>query len=89
MMIAAANAPAQATRSTELLTIRAVLMAIFFTLPYLLNASLTCAPALLVAFAEPKIFPGRRRRPDLRIIDGHISFGGGDRRVPEEYLHGA
>ena len=45
MMIAAANALAQVTHSTELLTIRAVLMAIFFTLPYLLNASRTCACA--------------------------------------------
>jgi hypothetical protein len=89
MMIAPANAPAQATRSTKLLTIRAVLMSIFFTLPYLLNASRTGAPASLTAFAEPKIFPGRRRRPDLRIIDGYISFGGGDRHVPEEHLHGA
>lgn len=39
-----------------------------------------------VAARSPR---ARRRRADFISVDGQVSLGRGDRRVPEQHLHGA
>jgi hypothetical protein len=44
---------------------------------------------LVVLEVAPDDLRGDHRRPDLRIINGYISFGRGDRGMPEQHLDSA